>query len=86
MVARPASQLAYASADMADETHLAVMELARQARLEERRETLSGLLRLRFGRLPPEPLDRLAKADLHEVDRWFRRLVTASSWQEVLEG
>jgi len=60
------------------------MKLADQVRLEERRETLVGLLRLRFGDLPPEPLHRLATADFREVDRWFRRLASASSWQEVM--
>ena len=70
---------------VADQTHPSAMELAQEIRLMERRETLAGLLRLRFGDLPPEPLQRLAAADLAEVDRWFRRLATASSWQEVMD-
>ena len=70
---------------VAEETHPGAMELAHEIRLKERRETLAGLLRLRFGDLPPEPFQRLAAADLAEVDRWFRRLAAASSWQEVMD-
>ena len=60
------------------------MRLADQVRLEDRRETLSGLLRLRFGELPPEARQRLAAADSTQIDGWFRRLVAATRWEEVL--
>ena len=70
---------------MADETHLEAMKLAEQIRLEERRETLVGLLRLRFGELPSAVTQRLHAADAAAVDRWFRRVSAASSWQEVMD-
>ena len=84
-VALHPSRRRYDQGPVADETHLNAMKLAVQVRLEERRETLVGLLRLRFGDLPPGPLQRLASADLPQIDRWFRRVATATSWQEVMD-
>ncbi|MFT3764083.1 MAG: Rpn family recombination-promoting nuclease/putative transposase [Minicystis sp.] len=49
-----------------------------------KRETVLLLLRQRFGRLPAATVARIDKAQVAELDVWFKRGLTASSLDDVL--
>jgi hypothetical protein len=57
-----------------------------RGKAEGKREALLLLLRQRFGRLPAAVVSSIGKAGATEVDSWFRRGITASSLDEVLEA
>jgi hypothetical protein len=42
------------------------------------------MLEQRFGSLPPDATDRIRAADEPTLDRWTRRVLTASSLDELL--
>jgi hypothetical protein len=48
------------------------------------RTMLEGLLRKRFGELPPHARDRIANADADSLQRWGLRVLTATSIDEVV--
>jgi hypothetical protein len=50
---------------------------------EERRELVLQLLARRFGVLPPEIEERVAKAEMSELQDWAMRLLDARSLDEV---
>jgi hypothetical protein len=55
----------------------------RDGRSEGHRELVLQLLARRFGELPPEAAERLAKAEMGELQRWAMRLLDARSLDEV---
>lgn len=55
----------------------------KEGRVEGRVEVLRTLLEARFGRLPEDVGRRLAAASLEQLDRYARRVVTASSLDAV---
>jgi hypothetical protein len=57
-----------------------------EGKVEGKREALLLLLRQRFGRLPAAATSSIGKAGAAELDAWFRRGLTASSLDEVLES
>jgi hypothetical protein len=57
-----------------------------EGKAEGKREALLLLLRQRLGRLPAATVARIEKAGAAELDVWFRRGLTASSLDEVLEA
>ncbi|MFT3764082.1 MAG: hypothetical protein QM820_00935 [Minicystis sp.] len=58
--------------------------LRREGREEAKREVLLFVLRQRFGRLPATAVARIDKAQVAELDVWFKRGLTASSLDDVL--
>jgi predicted transposase YdaD len=56
-----------------------------RGKVQGKREALLLLLRERFGRLPAAVTASINKAEAVELDVWFRRGVTASSLDDVLE-
>ncbi len=50
------------------------------------RRTLLTLLTVRFGPLPPWATTRIEGADTTALDAWARRVLTAPSLEESLEG
>ena len=69
---------------MAEEIDIAAMNLARQIRTEEERDTLLQLLVWRFGPLSTDARDRIQAADRRLLTRWFERLGRAESIDDVL--
>jgi hypothetical protein len=57
-----------------------------RGKVQGKREALLLQLRHRFGRLPAATLARIEEAGAAELDLWFRRGLTASSLDEVLEA
>lgn len=54
-----------------------------KGRVEGRVDTLRRLLRVRFGELPPELLQRLQNGTEPELERWTERLLRAGSLREL---
>ena len=54
-----------------------------EGRQEGRVETLTKLLRLKFGELPPSCTERLAAASDTELDRYTERVLNANSLAEI---
>lgn len=78
--------------EAAEEIMTTAEMLRREGRAQGRREgevlgkrgALLVLLRQRFGRLPAAALARVDKAGAAELDVWFKRVITASSLDDVL--
>lgn len=63
------------------------LEQGRQkARLEGEGTILRRQLTRRFGPLPQNVLDRLDRADAHELEAWADRVIDATSLDEVFAG
>jgi flagellar biosynthesis/type III secretory pathway protein FliH len=56
-----------------------------QGRLEGQANILSKLLKLRFGDLPPEAVERLSRATQEELDAWSEAVLSAPSLAAVFE-
>jgi hypothetical protein len=54
-----------------------------QGRKQQQREALRKLLSGRFGPLPEPALDRIRRAGLEQLDRWFDRGISADSLDAV---
>lgn len=54
-----------------------------EGRAQRGTELLMKLLRLKFGELDPETVQRLSDASEAELDRWAERVLTASDLSEV---
>ncbi len=54
-----------------------------EGRVPRRVEALTGLLRCKFGALPPALLTRMARADAAEVDVWLERVLFAATLDDV---
>jgi hypothetical protein len=58
-------------------------ELIDQGVRQEREQTLLRQLRVKFGRLPDEVKQRLAKASLEDLGRWTEQILVAERLEDV---
>lgn len=69
------------------ETAMTLAEkLRQQGRLEGRRDTLLGLLRLKFGTITPDVEVRIRAADEAALEAWTAAILTANSVVDVFEA
>lgn len=57
-----------------------------EGRAEGRASTLLKLLRLKFGDLLPETVERVQTASIDELDRWADHILSATSVDETLRN
>ncbi|MDR2788807.1 MAG: DUF4351 domain-containing protein, partial [Candidatus Accumulibacter sp.] len=57
-----------------------------EGRLEGQANILSKLLKLRFGKLPPEVIERLSRATQDELDAWGEAILSAPTLSAVFEA
>jgi hypothetical protein len=58
-------------------------QLREQGRAEGRAETVTRLLRVKFGEVPADLVARLRPASVDELDRWIARILVAASIEEL---